>query len=153
MVHHHRATHQHRSRPIPAVISGAWTLASCLVMLQQSCLLVVLLLLLGCASSSSRAEAGQTTSAVRTEQPQRLLSPRIETPPMTFSKEWMHDMLSSGEEGRCGSVGWAYEWRDAGWGSNINSKSRGNNLSAMLGPFYMHAQILLGTDIGYDTCT
>ncbi|CAM9288060.1 unnamed protein product [Ectocarpus sp. 13 AM-2016] len=37
-----------------------------------------------------------------------------------YSKEWMIDMLNSGESGLCSSLSHTYRWRNVGWGSNLN---------------------------------
>lgn len=40
-----------------------------------------------------------------------------------FSKDWMTDMLSAGESGSCSPLSNVYEWRNVGWGSNLNRES------------------------------
>lgn len=42
-----------------------------------------------------------------------------------YSKGWMHDMLNSGERGRCSPLSRIYEWRNVGWGSNLHREFRG----------------------------
>ncbi|CAN0042110.1 unnamed protein product, partial [Ectocarpus sp. 12 AP-2014] len=37
-----------------------------------------------------------------------------------YSKGWVTDMLNSGESGSCSPTSRVYEWRNVGWGSNIN---------------------------------
>lgn len=41
-----------------------------------------------------------------------------------FSKGWMTDMLNSGEIGSCSPLSNVYEWRNVGWGSNVNREFR-----------------------------
>lgn len=42
-----------------------------------------------------------------------------------YSKGWMTDMLNSGESGSCSPMSRVYEWRNVGWGSNINREFQG----------------------------
>ncbi|CAM9336655.1 unnamed protein product, partial [Ectocarpus sp. 8 AP-2014] len=37
-----------------------------------------------------------------------------------YSKEWMIDMITSGESGLCRPLSHTYRWRNVGWGSNLN---------------------------------
>lgn len=50
----------------------------------------------------------------------QLVLPEAEISGEPYSKEWMEDMLAHGEEGKCSPVRLIYEWRNVGWGSNMN---------------------------------